>query len=182
MHTISRVFASKSLGTKNFQYSVIFCIHFLEFCIKILVKYTFLEQRHVLLTISGAFASKSLGSKKSQYCVIQRQGIELVVLDLACHVIGLNAGCLWVTSSAIPGLHFAYNFWSFASKSLGSKHSQYSVIFCIQFLEFLHQNCWELRILSIVSYVFLNFWNCFEISLKEIHSSAPSFNPRRAMR
>ena len=105
MHTISRVFASKSLGTKNFQYSVLFCIHFLEFCIKILVKYTFLEQRHVLLTISGAFASKSLGSKKSQYCVIQRQGIDLVVLDLACHVIGLNAGCLWVTPSAIPALH-----------------------------------------------------------------------------
>ena len=29
----------------------------------------------------------------------------MVVRDLACHVIGLNAGCLWVTPSAIPGLH-----------------------------------------------------------------------------
>ena len=28
-----------------------------------------------------------------------------IVRDLACHVIGLNAGCLWVTPSAIPGLH-----------------------------------------------------------------------------
>ena len=32
---------------------------------------------------------------------------DLVVRDLACHVISLNAGCLWVTSSAIPGLHYA---------------------------------------------------------------------------
>ena len=29
----------------------------------------------------------------------------MVVRDLACHVISLNAGCLWVTPSAIPGLH-----------------------------------------------------------------------------
>ena len=36
---------------------------------------------------------------------LQRPGIDLVVRDLACHVISLNAGCLWVTPSAIPGLH-----------------------------------------------------------------------------
>ena len=29
----------------------------------------------------------------------------MVVCDLACHVISLNAGCLWVIPSAIPSLH-----------------------------------------------------------------------------
>ena len=32
--------------------------------------------------------------------------MDLVVRDLACHVISLNAGRLWVTPSAIPGLHY----------------------------------------------------------------------------
>ena len=33
-------------------------------------------------------------------------GIDLEARDLACHAISLNAGCLWVTPSAIPGLHY----------------------------------------------------------------------------
>ena len=37
----------------------------------------------------------------------QRPGIELVVRDLAYHVIGLKTQCLWVTLTAIPGLHWA---------------------------------------------------------------------------
>ena len=41
-----------------------------------------------------------------------RPGIDLVVRDLACHVISLNAGCLWVTVRAIPGLH---NFKTFVA-------------------------------------------------------------------
>ena len=58
----------------------------------------------------------------------------MVVHDLACHVISLNAGCLWVTPSAIPGLHIMYYkvsyneflviyFWHFleASKVLYKK-------------------------------------------------------------
>ena len=37
--------------------------------------------------------------------LVPSPGIDLVVCDLTCHVISLNAGCLWVTPSAIPGLH-----------------------------------------------------------------------------
>ena len=41
-------------------------------------------------------------------CLSYRPGMDFVVRDLACHVISLNAGCLWVTPSAIPGLHRSY--------------------------------------------------------------------------
>ena len=40
-------------------------------------------------------------------------GVDLVVRDLACHVISLNSGCLWVTPSAIPGLHSYLYLYSF---------------------------------------------------------------------
>ena len=36
-------------------------------------------------------------------------GIELVVRDLAYHVIGLKTYSLWVTLTAIPGLHSFQN-------------------------------------------------------------------------
>ena len=40
----------------------------------------------------------------SKRTLLQRPGIDLVVRDLACHVISLNAGCLWVTPITVTDL------------------------------------------------------------------------------
>ena len=57
--------------------------------------------------VLNQFLVCKIGILYMQWSSEWRPGIDLVVRDLACHVISLNAGCLWVTPSAIPGLHWS---------------------------------------------------------------------------
>ena len=46
-----------------------------------------------------------IGAQRAQRTLFAQPNIDLIVCDLAYHVIGLNTQCLWVTYIPIPGLH-----------------------------------------------------------------------------
>ena len=60
---------------------------------------------YLLMQQEKSSSPPAVKKKLVDISALKRRGIDLVVRDLACHLISLNAGCLWVTPSAIPGLH-----------------------------------------------------------------------------